>query len=291
MIPDRWAPRHRVLVLPTRFGLAFVSMAVLTLIGCINYQLSLGYAFTFLLLSVWVTATIHASRALSGLTAHAHDAEATFAGAPLLYPVTLTGPGRAPVTVRSGPHHVTLHDWSDGAARGLLHVPTTHRGAHHLLPLQLRASDPLGLWQARLYLHASASAVVYPTPERSAPPYPVMSTDTGAPNGADRDASSVRPFRTGDSARRVAWRASARRDTLLTRDGPAGHAAQITLHWDDTRAAGPTEARLSRLCAWVLRAQTQQARTDLHLPGAAPTGPVSADHALRLLALSALADT
>lgn len=48
---------------PTRFGLAFLLLVTLTLVGCINYGLSLGYGLTFLLGGVWVMASTGVARA------------------------------------------------------------------------------------------------------------------------------------------------------------------------------------------------------------------------------------
>jgi len=53
---------------PTRFGWAFLGLVLLTLIGCINYALSLGYGLTFLLSGVWIVTAAQARRAARTLS-------------------------------------------------------------------------------------------------------------------------------------------------------------------------------------------------------------------------------
>ena len=59
--------QRRIFILPTPRGLAFSVVLLLMLLAGINYQNSLAYGLTFLLLSVFHTAMLHTYRNLSGL--------------------------------------------------------------------------------------------------------------------------------------------------------------------------------------------------------------------------------
>ncbi len=293
------SPRRGPIVLPTRFGGAFAGFALLTLIGCINYQLSLGYAITFLMFSVWVVSAVHASRALNGVALSARAPESAFAGGQATFTVTLMNPSglpRAAVSVRperrGAQARVTLDVPARGQASGPLALPAARRGHLRLPLLLLEANDPLGLWRASREARLDLQTLVYPEPEAGAPALPtagLAAEGHGAARASgDEDFQGLREYRPGDSMRRVAWRQAARTGELFTRllDAPAAHTLQ--LDWSATRALHDPEARLSRLTAWVLTAARAGGRYSLHLPGLQVppgSGDAQARRALTALAL------
>ncbi len=298
---------HRPLpiyVLPTRFGGAFVLVGLLTLLGCINYLLSLGYALTFLLLSVWVVCAVHASRALGGVSAELELPERAFAGSPLPVRATLRLPeaSRPPIGVRLGAALLWLEALDAQAQSeklsGILPLSPLGRGPQRLPTLRLEAHDPLGLWRSSVYpetgLDGSAlptHLLICPAPEQNAPPPPsAPAQGTAAENlraAGDEEPNGLREYRPGDATRRIAWKQSARQDTLLTRLYDAPAAASLALDWQGAAVAGGTEARLSRLCAWVLEAERRGVAFSLTLPGARlerESGEIQVRRALELLA-------
>ncbi|OAI78264.1 hypothetical protein RSP799_16325, partial [Ralstonia solanacearum] len=108
----------------------------------------------------------------------------------------------------------------------------------------------------------------------------------------DAAADQLRPYRPGDPLRSIAWKHSARLDTWLARSGQQVRHAQCVLAWDALPPPMDAEARLSRLCAWVLAAEQAPAgeapEYTLVLPGLAigpARGPAHRDACLRALAL------
>ncbi|WP_407538625.1 DUF58 domain-containing protein [Deinococcus radiomollis] len=293
----------RIYVLPTRFGGAFVLLSLLTLVGCINYLLSLGYALTFLLLSVWVVCAVHASRALVGAGVNVTLPDRAFAGVPLTLNATLTGPALA--TQLLGLRVGTALVWLEGqdetggqadSANGTLTLPAFERGPQRLPTLRLEGHDPLGLWRSSVYPQASDPGsslpppfLVYPAPEEQAPPPPVapytgQAAETRRAAG-DEEVHGLREYRPGDAPRRIAWKQAARTGTLLTRTYDAPQAAALALDYQDM--AGDPEARLSRLCAWVLEAERRGCEFSLDLPGTRlerAAGDAQVRRALELLA-------
>ncbi len=56
--------RRRIYILPTRPGIGFAVVLLMTLAGSINYQLSLGFVLTFLLVAMAFNAMLYTFRNL-----------------------------------------------------------------------------------------------------------------------------------------------------------------------------------------------------------------------------------
>ena len=84
---------RRIFIMPTRAGAIFALVLILMLLVAINYQNSLAYGLTFLLLSVAVLAILHTYRNLSGLVLSSGAARSVFVGEPLLLRLRLESIG------------------------------------------------------------------------------------------------------------------------------------------------------------------------------------------------------
>jgi uncharacterized protein (DUF58 family) len=279
-------------VYPTRFGAAFLGVAVLTLIGCVNYQLSLGYLVTFLMVGLWVVGAVSASRTLSGLTLRASPPETAWAGQDAAFVLRIQNPSGQPRTgLRIRAHRprsagITRFDLpasAESVTEVLIHAP--RRGPLLLPRLRLEGRDLLGLWRGVTYPLLSAEALVYPAPEQDAPPLPGRRSGEGSGEKrmpGQEDFAGIRPYVSGDAPRLMAWRQSARTGELQTKlfDAPAS----LTLRLNFTEIRGlDAEKRLSRLSAWVLRARAQDARYRLELPGLVSEEGSGDTHARRSL--------
>ena len=71
--------QRRIYILPTRAGLLFGSTVLLMLVGCVNYNLSLGYVITFLLAGAGIVSILHTFRNLASLQVAAGRARPVFA--------------------------------------------------------------------------------------------------------------------------------------------------------------------------------------------------------------------
>jgi transglutaminase-like putative cysteine protease/uncharacterized protein (DUF58 family) len=266
------SPRLR----PTRLGVAFLGLILVTLIGCANYALSLGYAVTFLLGGVWVVTAAHATRAGRALDAALAAPAEAVAGRDAAFAVRLTsrGPGlTALVRVASGRGwlEVAARVPAGGTASAALLVPAPVRGVLTLARPQVAALDPLGLWEVWRSLPAPDALTVFPVPEVAAPPAPLRPVpgaegDAGRTRGGE-DFSGLRPYLPGDSPRQVSWRHAARTGALLVRETDAPAGTGLLLDWADTAALPDTEARLARLAAWVGAARRAGTPFGLSLPG------------------------
>ncbi|ACB35178.1 protein of unknown function DUF58 [Leptothrix cholodnii SP-6] len=185
------------------------------------------------------------------------------------------------------------------------HAPL-QRGPQLLPALRIESRFPLGLLRAWSVWRPAAQILVWPAAEADPPPMPPLtaSGDDTTPDSAPRpswmargsdfpEPDGVRPWRRGDSPSQVLWRLSARQldsgGELLVREHRAPPQRGRLLAWQHTAAlGGDAEARLSRLCAWVLMAERAGLRTTLRLPGAEVGEGSGAAH--RLVCLDALAN-
>ncbi|KEF33414.1 transglutaminase [Deinococcus sp. RL] len=278
---------------PTRLGTAFLGLTLVTLVGCINYALGLGYAVTFLLAGVWVAAAAQALRVGRGLSGRVASPAAVVAGDTASFTVQLEGrgPGGA-VLVRLGPGAEGLGRVpAGGLAEVSVPVPTPARGLLSFPRPAVAALDPLGLWAVWRPLPIPAPLPVAPRPEAGAPPPPDPSPGAGEETGrrgpGPDDFSGLRPYQPGDSPRQVSWRHAARLGTPVVRetDAPAGRV--LALDWAQTAALPDGEARLSRLAAWVEGARRTGTPFCLTLPGRAlPPGAGEAHAAAARAALA-----
>ncbi len=290
------APR----VYPTRFGAAFLGMSLLTLIGCINYQLSLGYLVTFLMLGLWVGGAVGAARSLSGLTLSATPPPEAWAAQPIGFTLRLQNPSTQPrLGLRIRAHQprsaaLSLVDVpADAQATTQVFIPPAPRGPLPLPRLRVEGRDLLGLWRGVTYPLLRAEILVYPQPEENAPPLPSQSLNEGEGerrvNGQE-DYAGIRPYRPGDAPRQIAWRQTARTGELQSKVYDAPAALKLRLNYQDLRGLD-TEERLSRLTAWVIQARQQGAPFRLELPQQEPlegSGDAHTRRSLNALALFGL---
>jgi uncharacterized protein (DUF58 family) len=289
--------QRNVYIVPSRGGWVYAAVTLVLLLAAINEQLNLAYALAFLLGGVGLSAmsTTHANlRGLSLTLGHANRAHA---GQPVAVTVKLEArSGRrgryGQVLDQSVPCEVP----PDIASEVILSVPTQTRGWQELPRWRIHSTYPLGLFRAWSYWRAASPVLVWPALEASAPEPPVASALPSerpgqTPMQRSTEAHDLRPWRRGDALKDVAWRKSATR--LASGQGPvsreAAHQSRPATHWidwDDT-AGLHTEARLSRLAAWLMAAEREAQRTGvpygLRMPGLLRDGQQGLAHLHRCL--------
>lgn len=286
--------RHsRIYILPTRHGLAMMATLAVMLVTSLNYALSLGLVVTFAVGGLVAAALLHVFRNLAGIKLRPLAAGDTFAGAPIPFSVELFGgsAARMQVSLFARDTRVTA-DVAAGAALTLtLMTPTRVRGRIPLGRLTLSSDFPLGLWRGWAYVHFPLEGIAYPAPEPSAPPMPRGREGADVEptaRGGDADLAGLREYQPGDPPQRVAWKAVARGAGWYTKafEG-AGGGGPVVLDWHALPQGLPTEARLSRLTAWVLAAERAARPFTLILPGVELPPGQGREH--RRAALTALA--
>lgn len=285
--------QRRIFILPTRHGIAYAVTLVLMLIGSINYDLSLGYILTFLLVGLGINAMLQTFRNLAHLRVAPGRAAPIFAGEQARFTLRLENPStsdRFEVGLTRDRKVADFHDiaaYRDAVASVL--VPGPRRGLLRPGRLTLFTRYPLGLFHAWSYLDHDVQCVVYPRPAPPGAPLPPdeSSAGSGALHGqGQEDFSGLRPYHPGDSPRHIAWKAAARGE-LLTKQFTGRADAELWLDWRQLPATMDVEQKLSQLARWCIDAQTRGMSFGLRLPGT--TVPMAAGEHQRERCLEALA--
>jgi len=296
--------QRRIFLLPTRYGFLFALVLLVMLGGSINYSLSLGFVLTFLLGSMAMLSIVHAFRNLSGLEISVNPVGRVFAGESARFEVTLANPRRLPrfsigvvqTAIATGgamPHSGAPQSTDcPGLATGrcLLRIPALTRGRLYPGRLTVFTRYPLGMFYAWAHVEPDRFAIVFPRPESTLTPIPASGAGNGRHSAAaagQDDFAGLRPWHAGDSPQRIAWKAVARGQGLLTKQFAGEAGAQIWLDWDLLPQSLGDEGRLSRLARWVLEADNSGAAFGLRIPGR--TLPIASGEGHRETALAALA--
>lgn len=297
---------RRVFILPTPPGLAFAGLLLVMLIGAINYNLGLGFALTFLVGSCAVADMYLTAKNMAFLRLQPGRAQPVFAGEEALFELHLINRSRLDrfaiwLDFQDAGEPRQVADVASGASSAVtLSAPTSARGWLEAPRIQLHTRFPLGLFRAWSYWRPDLRVLVYPFPERDAPPLPMSgaaSEDGHGQVGLD-NFSGIRSYQPGDPMRHLAWRQIARHDPalgghLVTKHFDGGAVAELRLDFAELPAQLALELRLSRMTQWVLEAEQRALPYSFHL-GADDIGPALGDAhraaCLRALALFELED-
>ena len=263
--------QRRIFIIPTRQGLGFAFVLLLMLLGNINYNLSLGYALTFLLGATAIMTMLHTFRDMAQLEVRAGRADAVFAGDMAQFAFHFHNNGGLPryhLTLHDGNGHSTTFDIP--AQQGVevkLSIPAPRRGWLGSGRLTLFTEFPLGLFHAWSYLEFDTRCLVYPRPATPMPlPSGSAQSGAGAFNAAgDEDFAGLRGYVAGDALQRIAWKAAAREQGLQVKQFSSLQGQELWLDWNLASAAN-TEHRLEILARWVLDAEAQGLHYGLRLP-------------------------
>lgn len=262
----------RIYIVPTKRGWGFALLVALVLIGAINYQMSLGFFFTFLLAGIAHAAMLRTYAALLGLEIRAGNTDPVFAGETARFLLILTdrrGRSRSGIVTQTPSGTSSSVDVAANAETLThLNIQAVQRGRLTLPRSRMECRTPTGWFVAWTYVLLACDCLVYPRPEQQPPPLP-----TGAQSGSggllagqgDDDFAGLREYHPGDSPRRVAWKQVARSDQMFTKSFQSPLSSEVILDWH-TLSGLDTEARLSRLTAWVLQAEAGGHRYALILP-------------------------
>ncbi len=281
--------RHRrVYILPTRLGLVFAVMLVLMWIGAVNYSNNLAFLLVFLLAGIGLVAMYHVFRNLVGLWIVPGSADPVFVGERAHFTLLLENRRRrARFAIEA-----VGDDAVDVPAGGTAQLRISRRAQRRCRltagRIKLATRYPVGLYRAWSWARPGSECLVYPAPETGRPPPP--ESDDGRRRGergsGEDDFAGLRPYRPGDPVRRIAWKATHAREPqikLFAAEAPD----RLWLRWEATGEL-PLEARLSRLCRWILEADVAGHVYGLALPRQRIEPATGAAHRHRCLSALAL---
>lgn len=262
--------RRRIYVLPTLFGIGFAILLLIMQLGALNYANNPALLLTCLLVAAAWMSMFVGFRAVAGLELIAIQAKESHAGSSVSIRCRFAASTRSRPNLRirwAGVDHAFALPAGPNA-EATIELPAERRGWMRPGRLKLWTDQPLGLFVIWSWLNPESPILVYPAIEASPPPFPFDGERSGnrmVRNEGD-EYSGLREYRNGDPQRQIAWKASARHDSLLVRESE--RLIQDDLHFDYAAIQGlDHEARICRLTAWVIAADTTDLGFTIEIPG------------------------
>jgi uncharacterized protein (DUF58 family) len=263
--------QRRIYILPSRQGLGFLVVLALMLLGCINYNLSLGYVLTFLLAMLGLLSMLYTFRNLAQLKIRAGQISPVFVGSDAQFVFHFDNPSRIAryqIILQDDAQHRSVFDLAPHTSQAVaLAIPATQRGWMDSQRLTLYSEFPLGLFHAWTYLHFEVRALIYPAPA-SAQALPAQASQQGTGKimaAGDEDFAGLRRYVAGDPLPRIAWKSLAREQGLQVKQFAVPVGADLWLDFAQLPALS-IEQKLSLLTRWVLDADAQKLSYGLRLP-------------------------
>lgn len=263
----------RIFILPTAYGLLFIVMLLVMLVGSINYNNNLGFILTFLLGSLGLVSILHTYRNIAKIRVRAGKFAPVFAGQQAQFTVHIhnaANTARHAIVIQIEKLFSIVSELpacSDGHAA--IPIVTQQRGRYPLGTLRIESVFPLGLLRAWAYVKFNTTYLVYPKPLTMALPLEAIGDDEGGSVGKERGVDEyvgVRNYTPGDPARQIHWKALAKGQPLQTKQFTRNQSQTLWLDWNLLPNLD-TETRLGIICHWVLDAQENSRTYGLRLPG------------------------
>lgn len=284
----------RLFIVPSQAGAGFLAVVVLLWLTGTNYENNIVLGLAFFLTALFVVSIYHTFFNMSGLTLEAVRTTPCFIGEDAEVEVRVFArPGAAKENLRvhfDGGRSVTVDLIDDPSLVLKLFTEGLQRGWFQPPRLTIESYYPLGIIRCWSWLVLDAPILVYPRPVSGSD----MPVSQSADNDGERleesgaeDFHGFRPYQAGVSPKHIAWKHYARGQGLYSKEYASYREQQVWLDWDALEGLG-TEARLSRLCYWVIKLAATQQPYGLRLPGVSLAPATGVEHKHRVLKTLAL---
>ncbi|MGR8979068.1 MAG: DUF58 domain-containing protein [Gammaproteobacteria bacterium] len=284
---------RRIFILPTARGFGFVFLIILLFFIAFVYGNNLVYLLTFLLASIFFITILHSYNALAGLILKEGYCRAVFAGEAAGFVIHITNPARSsrPALTITKQKFQKLTIAAQTTIPATVYSFTQKRGWHEAGTITISSTFPLGLFRAWSPIRFSLKALVYPKPSSRDIPFPQPNAAGGGKsnfgNKGSDDFQGLQEYRSGDSIKKIHWKAYAKGQGLFSKQYAGNSSFEIWLAYDNTPGQH-VEERLSQLCRWVIDAEKCGIRYGFSLPGIKLAPDSGTAHAVRCLEALAL---
>ncbi len=284
---DQWVERHslssresillhnrRLYILPTRFGYLFAIMLMMLFLAAINYQNSMAFVLTFMLIALSIVSLWYIHKNLLNLEIYLQTPRPVFKGEDCEFIFTLKNANNSTryaiglQYMRETPVYLTVPP--EGSAEAKLSLPTTQRGQFSPKGISIFTRYPTGLFHAWGWLKFEVPILVYPQPLSRAVLQQTLAEQYHGKAATSTiegdDFAGLREHREGESLRHVSWKAYAQGKGLLTKTFQGHARPSLWIDWSAIQQ-GSLEGRLSYLTSLVLLAENDNLRYGLRLPG------------------------
>jgi uncharacterized protein (DUF58 family) len=265
--------RRRIYILPTRYGAIFAVVLFAMLLGSINYGANLAYALTFLLTGLVLVILHHCHNNLLRLELRFAGAEPVFANQSAEFRIAIHNPAgvvRQEIEVAPPDSSAPPVDIEPQQTQIVgIRFAAGKRGWLRIGRFRVTTAFPASLFRAWTWVHMDAHCLVYPSPAPSGRPLPDIAAGSSRRASFERedaDFYGLRNASESDSPNRIAWKAYARNDQLLTKQFAGAEHQPCMLDWDAVPSSD-VEFKLSQLTRWCLDAAAQSRAFALRIPG------------------------
>lgn len=285
---------RNLFIFPSKSGAVFLLVAALVWLLGTNYQSNLSLACAYFMFSVFIVAIFHTFANVAGLRVSLHSTQPVFVGDESRCDVRLERVG-------GGSCEHLLLQWPQGraqictlaahtSAQVAVYFKATERGLCWPGRLLLQSYFPLGLLRCWTHVDLAAQVLVYPAPIAAGelPRDALSNTEDGEIEIAgSEDFVGFQEYLPGQSLKHVAWKQYARGQQMMLKSYCDYRSHQVWLQWQDLPGLS-VEARLSRLCDWVLQVSKTNEEYGLRLPGVEIQPGSGEQHKLAVLKALAL---
>jgi len=294
------AHHHRSSTL-TPPGFLFVFVTLFLALGAINGQNNLLFWLFGFSIAALVVSGIITGNALMSIRLAAHDLETTELGSPLkprytlhntsrllpnfaLEVIELDAPGYSKKTPSNSIPAVVLHLRPKTHSNTQSQLTPANRGLLNLSRIRIRSRFPFGLFTKSIDFHIPRQALILPrdidTDQLNLDQLIASdeySTRSINRQGTGLDYFGIRQYQPGDPLRAVAWKQSARTDTLLVTEYPEPATEELTLELTAPSEQTTDELfeRAISLAYSILKATPTNTRIAFSIPSASIAIPPS----------------
>ncbi|WP_154222231.1 DUF58 domain-containing protein [Marinicella rhabdoformis] len=259
---------RRIYVLPSKPGLFFAVIWVVMLMAALNFNNNMGLMLVFLLFGMTQVMLLQTFFNMRNITLRRIKVEPVFLGDVAEAQLELCHSQDKWQVVSSSLGKEKVAHIEHGVGLLPFHFETIKRGYEPVPRIKLFTRYPMGLFTVWVYCTPDTSALVYPKPERPVPAYPShggVDGEKDLPIKGD-ELASVREYQVGDPLRDIAWKKTAQSDKTWVKQYESTQGKHMMFDFEQMHMAH-TEAKLSRLAAWVIQAEHENIDYQLVLPG------------------------
>ncbi len=259
---------RRIYVLPSKAGWFFSVIWFLMMLAGLNFNNNMSLMLVFLLFGLAQVMLHKTFFNLRNLRLQQINAEPVFLGENITLNMSIAADHekwqiRSENSLSTDVCNIT-DQW--GELKLLMH--SKHRGMQAVDRIKFLTRFPLGLFTVWVYCLPQESIMVYPKPTSPCPDFPShggLDGEKSTPSKGE-ELSGIRHYRPGDPIRDIAWKKSAQGNQTWVKEFNQTQGKHLLFDFSQI-TSGSLENKLSRMTAWVLAAENQQAEYQVLLPG------------------------
>ncbi|MEZ5470393.1 MAG: DUF58 domain-containing protein [Marinicella sp.] len=259
---------RRIYVLPSKPGLFFAIIWLVMMMAGLNFNNNMSLMLVFLLFGLAQVALYQTFFNLRNLTLEHIAARPVFLGEDITLEITAGADNQKWQIQATAESSIDITHISEQTTKFHLTINSFVRGWQTIPRIKFFTRYPLGLFTVWVYCTPQAAVLVYPKPEQPCPEFPQHGGLDGDKTNLFKgdELSSIRAYQQGDPIRDIAWKKSAQSNQIWVKE--FNQLQGNTLLFDFAQMnSGNLEFKLSRMTAWVLNAELQQAEYQVLLPG------------------------